>query len=180
MSKLLIKPIQVPEGIDVSLNDELVTLKKSSSSIESKIPSLTKVEYNQGQGLKISLDVMNNQSKTHAGTFYRSLVETILLLQDKKYEKTLLLSGVGYRAQVSDNKLVMNLGYSHPVELEIPQGVEVSCKSQTEILVSGTNKQLVGSFSALVKSKRPIEPYNAKGISILGQFVYRKEAKKKK
>ena len=180
MSKLLIKPIVIPDGIDVSVTDNQISLKKSNTSIECAVPSQTKVEYNQEQGLKVSLEEINNQTKTHAGTFYRSLVETILLLQGKKYEKTLLLSGVGYRAQVSANKLIMNLGYSHPVELEVPQGVEVTCKSQTEILIGGTNKQLVGSFSALVKSKRPIEPYNAKGISIAGQFVYRKEAKKKK
>ena len=113
-----------------------------------------------------------------AGTT-RALVDNVVHGVNDGWEKKLELMGVGYRAQARGSKLTMQLGFSHPVDYEIPAGLEISTPSQTEIVVSGVDKQLVGQASAEIRAYRPPEPYKGKGVRYAGERVRRKEAKKK-
>ena len=113
-----------------------------------------------------------------AGTT-RALVNNVVRGVNEGWEKRLELLGVGYRAQARGNKLTIQLGFSHPVDYEIPDGLEITTPSQTEIVVSGVDKQLVGQASAEIRSYRPPEPYKGKGVRYAGERVRRKEAKKK-
>lgn len=113
-----------------------------------------------------------------AGTF-RALVNNMVLGVSNGFEKALQLQGVGYRAQTQGKKLNLTLGFSHPIEYSIPEGIEIETPSQTEVLVKGIDKQLVGQVSAEIRAFRPPEPYKGKGVRYLNEYVKRKEAKKK-
>jgi large subunit ribosomal protein L6 len=122
----------------------------------------------------------NNGKKSNAmaGTF-RSLVNNMILGVSHGFEKALELQGVGYRAQSLGKKLNLTLGFSHPIEYSIPEGIEIETPSQTQVLVKGIDKQLVGQVSAEIRAFRPPEPYKGKGVRYVNEYVKRKEAKKK-
>ncbi len=137
------------------------------------------VEIEQGDG-ELQFKATNSSKKSHAlsGTF-RSLVSNMVVGVSEGFQKELQLIGVGYRAQAQGKKLNLSLGFSHPVEYEAPGGIEIETPSQTQVLVKGIDKQLVGQVSAEIRAYRPPEPYKGKGVRYADEYVKRKEAKKK-
>jgi large subunit ribosomal protein L6 len=125
----------------------------------------------------ITIQPQNDQAMAMAGTM-RSLLNNLVIGVTDGFEKTLTLVGVGYRATAQGNKLNLALGFSHPVEYQLPAGVEVETPSQTEIIVRGTDKQKVGQVAAEIRAFRPPEPYKGKGVRYKDEYVARKEAKK--
>lgn len=176
MSRLGRKPIDLPEKVKVNISGQTVSAEgpagKHSVTVHSEI--LVKVE--EGKRLVVTAKGKSQQQKALWGT-WRSHVANLLEGVSKGYEKNLEISGVGYNAKIQGNKLTMVLGFSHQVEMEVPKGLVVACGSPTTISVKGVDKQLVGEFSAQVRSKRPAEPYNLKGIKYKDEVVRRKAGK---
>ena len=177
MSRVAKQPIEVPKGVDVSINGQAVSAKgpKGQESLqvnELVLPAL------DGGVLGVSPVKQDQKSVAMAGTM-RSLLNNLVLGVSTGFEKKLELRGVGYRAQAQGNSLNLTLGFSHPVVHKVPDGVKVETPSQTEVVVSGTDKQIVGQVAADIRSYRPPEPYKGKGVRYVGEYVAMKEAKKK-
>ena len=128
--------------------------------------------------LKVSAKDEDRGAKAMAGTM-RAIVQNMVTGVSEGFEKRLELQGVGYRAQAQGKKLTMQLGFSHPVEYNLPEGISAETPSQTEIVITGVDKQRVGQVCAEIRSFRPPEPYKGKGVRYAGEYVKRKEAKKK-
>ena len=177
MSRIANNPVEVPSGVEVMLNGSNLKVKGSKGTLELVING--QVEINQDDNY-ITFRASNGSKKSGAlaGT-YRSLVNNMVLGVSEGFSKSLLLQGVGYRAQAQGKKLNLTLGFSHPIDYDIPDGIEVETPSQTEVLVKGIDKQLVGQVSAEIRAFRPPEPYNGKGVRYANEYVKRKEAKKK-
>ena len=177
MSRIANNPVEVPADVEVTLDGPNLKVKGSKGTLELVING--QVEINQDDR-RITFRAANGTKKSVAlaGT-YRSLVNNMVLGVSKGFSKSLLLQGVGYRAQAQGKKLNLTLGFSHPIDYEIPDGIEVETPSQTEVLVKGIDKQLVGQVSAEIRAFRPPEPYKGKGVRYANEYVKRKEAKKK-
>jgi large subunit ribosomal protein L6 len=173
MSRLGKIPVPIPKGVEIKHVGGKVIVKGPKGSLELVLP--------EGMSLKIedsSLKIEKIEkvpSVLHG--LYRSLINNLIVGVSKGYEKTLTLIGVGYRASVKGTKLELLIGFSRPVELDIPKGITLQINKQTEIIVSGLDKQLVGQFAAEVRSKKPPEPYKGKGIRYVDEFVRKKEGK---
>lgn len=177
MSRVGKQPISVPKGVDVNINGKNVSLKGSKGQLELELHPFVNIKEQEGV-LSLSPE---NEVTAHwcmCGTM-RALVNNMVIGVTEGFEKKLQLIGVGYRAQVQGQKVNLSLGFSHPVEFEIPQGVTVETPSQTEILVKGCDKQLVGEVAAKIRAYRPPEPYKGKGVRYANERVVMKEAKKK-
>lgn len=175
MSRIGNKVITIPAGVEVTQNDDVVTVKGPKGELSfSKSPAITMTVSDN----EISFD-RPDDSKTHRtihGTT-RAIVNNMVVGVTEGFEKTLDLIGVGYRAQLQGNKLVLNVGLSHPVEFEAREGVTVEVPSNTKIIVKGINKEHVGELAANIRAVRPPEPYKGKGIRYTDEFVRRKEGK---
>ena len=177
MSRIAKSPIELPSGVDVKVNEGEVTVKGGNGNLELKLHTDVVV----GQEGNVLTVTPRKESKEHwamAGTF-RALINNMVTGASKGFEKKLQLIGVGYRAQVKGKVLNLNLGFSHPVDYPIPEGITISTPSQTEIVVSGCDKQKVGQVAAEIRAHRPPEPYKGKGVRYADEYVIRKEAKKK-
>lgn len=176
MSRIANNPVDIPIGVEVMLSGRDISIKGSKGSLDLTIHDL--VEIKQEDNLLL-FSAANNGKKSNAmaGTF-RSLVNNMILGVSDGFEKALELQGVGYRAQSQGKKLNLTLGFSHPIEYSIPEGIEIETPSQTQVLVKGINKQLVGQVSAEIRAFRPPEPYKGKGVRYVNEHVKRKEAKK--
>ena len=175
MSRIGNKPIDIPAGVTITQNGSTVTVKGPKGE-------LTR-EFNPEIEIKVEENVINvtrpSDQKEHRalhGTT-RSLLANMVDGVSKGFEKTLELIGVGYRAQKQGKKLVLNVGYSHPVEFEPEEGLEVEVPANTKIIVRGINKERVGALAANIRQVRPPEPYKGKGIRYEGEYVRRKEGK---
>jgi large subunit ribosomal protein L6 len=175
MSRVGKKPIEIPAGVTVTLNDNVVTVKGPKGE-------LTRT-FNPDIEIKVEENIINvsrpSESKEHRalhGTT-RALLSNMVEGVSKGFEKALELIGVGYRAQKQGNKLVLNVGYSHPVEITPEAGLEVEVPANTKIIVKGTSKERVGALAANIRDVRRPEPYKGKGIRYEGEFVRRKEGK---
>ena len=177
MSRIANNPVEVPSGVEIMLNGPNLKVKGSKGTLELVING--QVEINQDDNY-ITFRASNGSKKSGAlaGT-YRSLVNNMVLGVSEGFSKSLLLQGVGYRAHAQGKKLNLTLGFSHPIDYDIPDGIEVETPSQTEVLVKGIDKQLVGQVSAEIRAFRPPEPYKGKGVRYANEYVKRKEAKKK-
>ncbi len=177
MSRIANNPVDIPTGVEVMLSGRDISVKGSKGSLDLTIHDL--VEIKQEDNLLL-FSAANNGKKSNAmaGTF-RSLVNNMILGVSHGFEKALELQGVGYRAQSLGKKLNLTLGFSHPIEYSIPEGIEIETPSQTQVLVKGIDKQLVGQVSAEIRAFRPPEPYKGKGVRYVNEYVKRKEAKKK-
>jgi len=175
MSRIGNKVITIPAGVEVTQNDDVVTVKGPKGELNfSKSPAITMTVSDN----EISFD-RPDDSKTHRtihGTT-RAIVNNMVVGVTEGFEKTLDLIGVGYRAQLQGNKLVLNVGLSHQVEFEAREGVTVEVPSNTKIIVKGINKEHVGELAANIRAVRPPEPYKGKGIRYTDEFVRRKEGK---
>ncbi len=174
MSRIGNRVIIVPEGVTVENNDGIVTVKGPKGTLSQKM--LKDITMKQEEN-KLTFERLNEAAKAMHGTM-NSLVENMIIGVTKGYEKGLEIVGVGYRFNVQGKKLVISAGYSHPVEMEVPEGLTVESVSNTEITVKGIDKVLVGEFSANVRKVRKPEPYKGKGIRYKDEHIRRKEGKK--
>ena len=174
MSRIGNRVIAIPEGVTVTLNEDVVTVKGPKGELSQKM--LKDISMKQEDG-KITLERKNENAKAMHGTM-NALINNMIIGVTKGYEKGLEIVGVGYRFNVQGKKLVINAGYSHPVNVEIPEGITVELVSNTEITVKGINKVLVGEFAANIRKVRLPEPYKGKGIRYKDEHIRRKEGKK--
>lgn len=177
MSRIGGEPVSIPNGVEVKLQGQQVSVKGSKGSLDYTVHDSVQVEQSDG-ALVFSARNGGKQSKALSGTM-RVLVNNMVLGVSKGFEKKLELNGVGYRAKVQGNTVNLTLGFSHPVDYTLPEGVSAQTPSQTEIVVSGIDKQLVGQVAAEIRAFRPPEPYKGKGVRYSGEYVRRKETKKK-
>ena len=178
MSRVAKAPIAIPSGVEVNLSGQVIKVKGSKDSLEFTVHDQVAVAQEDGS-LQVSARASSQQAVALAGTT-RALVNNMVHGVSQGFERKLQLQGVGYRAQAQGKKLTMQLGFSHPVEYTMPEGVDVATPSQTEIVVSGVDKQRVGQVCAELRAFRPPEPYKGKGVRYADEYVRRKEAKKKK
>lgn len=176
MSRIGFKPIDVPAGVEIKIDENnVVTVKGPKGQLSEAIDSSMKIVVNENT-LTVERPTENKKHKSLHG-LSRTLISNMVEGVTKGYEKKLEIVGVGYRVQKQGKKLVLNLGFSHPVEMEDPAGIETEAPTQTEILVRGINKQLVGNYAAKIRDWRRPEPYKGKGIRYSGENVRRKEGK---
>lgn len=176
MSRVGNKLIQVPEGVQVTISPEkLVTVKGPKGELSLQVLDVISVTLD---GQTLSVTRPNNEifsRKIHGTT--RALLQNMVTGVSEGFKKQLEIKGVGYRAALQGNKVVLSMGYSHPVELEIPEGIQVDIPKNTEITVNGIDKQVVGQFAAQIRAVRKPEPYLGKGIRYVDEFVPRKAGK---
>ena len=175
MSRIGKKPITLPQGVTTTVDNQHVEVKgpKGTLSLNVHADMVVKVEENV---ITIERPSDSKTHKTLHGTT-RSLIQNMVIGVTDGYTKNLKMVGVGYRANMQGSKIVVNAGYSHPVELDIPEGLTVTVNKNTEISVSGIDKHLVGEFAANVRAIRKPEPYLGKGIRYVDEYVRRKEGK---
>ena len=175
MSRVANSPVELPSGVEVKVDGRDVTVKGGKGALQLTLVDGVRVSQEENV-LNISYD--SQQAKAMAGTT-RSLVSNMVKGVSDGWEKKLVLNGVGYRANTSGNKVNLTVGLSHPVEYELPEGITAETPTQTEIVIKGIDKQLIGEVAAKLRSFRPPEPYKGKGIRYADEYVRRKEAKKK-
>lgn len=176
MSRIGIRPVDLPAGVEVKVDgNNAVTVKGPKGELTEQISKLLKVEVIDGT-VKVSRDSDAKAYREQHG-LARTLIQNMVTGVTNGYEKKLELVGVGYKAEKKGKKLVLSLGYSHPVELEDPEGITTETPSATEIVVKGTDKALVGNYAANIRAWRRPEPYKGKGIKYAGEYIRRKEGK---
>lgn len=174
MSRVAKNPISLPSGVAVSIANGGVTVKGAKGSLEFQLPAQVDL-VQEGDQLKVS--AQEKDALALAGTA-RAIVHNMVVGVSEGYVKKLEINGVGYRAAVAGKKLNLTLGFSHPVDYSIPEGITIECPSQTEVIVSGIDKQKVGQVAADIRAFRPPEPYKGKGVKYADERIIRKEAKK--
>ena len=176
MSRIGNRKIVIPEGVSVELNDNIVKVTGKLGELSLELPNVIKMEIKDNE---ITLTRINEIKTTKAmhGTTNANITNMIKGVTEG-YKKNLEIIGVGYRFNLQGNKLVINAGYSHPVEMEIPAGLKLEIISNTEISVFGISKELVGEFAANIRKVRQPEPYKGKGIRYKDEYIRRKEGKK--
>ena len=175
MSRIGKEVIVMPAGVTAKFENELLTVNGPKGTLSQRIDSVINAKID-GQNLSFEIAKETPESNAKHG-LYRALANNMVKGVSEGFKRTLLISGVGYKAQVSGNKLVMNLGLSHQVEVIIPSDIQITCPSTTEIHVSGIDKQKVGQFASNIKDIRPVEPYHGYGIRYSDQVVIRKVGK---
>jgi len=170
-------PITVPQGVDVQIANDQITVKGANGTLARPVHALVEV---RKEGSTLSFAPANDGMEANAmsGTM-RALVNNMVNGVTKGFEKKLNLVGVGFRAQAQGAKLNLQIGFSHPVVKDMPAGITVTCPTQTEILIKGADRQVVGQIAAEVRAIRPPEPYKGKGIRYADERVVLKETKKK-
>lgn len=176
MSRIGNKAITIPEGVEITVSSSNeVTVKGPKGTLTRQFSPLMVIEVKDGQ-LTVARPNEEKHTKQLHGTT-RALIANMIEGCHQEFVKELEIIGIGFRAAITGNKLTMNIGYSHPVEMLIEEGIKVECPSATTIKVSGIDKQRVGEFAANVRSKRKPEPYKGKGIRYKGEHIRRKEGK---
>ena len=177
MSRVGKLPVTIPAGVEVSIKADQISVKGTGGSLQLAKNSLVNIANDAG---KLSFQPANESREADAmtGTF-RQLVNNMVVGVTKGFERKLTLIGVGYKAQASGNKLNLAVGYSHPVNLDMPAGITVATPTPTEILIKGADRQRVGQIAAEIRAIRPPEPYKGKGIRYADEKVAIKETKKK-
>lgn len=175
MSRIGRKPIPLPKGVEVKISGSAISIKGAKGQLEFSIMPNIDVKVEDGT---INVSRENDEKSVRAAHgMTRAILNNMVIGVDKGFEKTLEIIGVGYRAQMQGKNLVMALGYSHPVEIEPPKGIEFAVDGPTKVLVRGIDKQLVGQIAANIRNCRPPEPYKGKGIRYAGEYVIRKAGK---
>jgi len=177
MSRVGKMPLPLPKGVDVSVGAEQISVKGSLGTLVRPVNALVTIKNEDG---KLMFAPANESVEADAmsGTM-RALVANMVSGVSKGFEKKLSLVGVGFRAAATGSKLNLQIGFSHPVAKDMPEGVKVACPTQTEIVITGSDRQVVGQIAAEVRAIRPPEPYKGKGIRYVGEKVVIKETKKK-
>jgi large subunit ribosomal protein L6 len=177
MSRIANVPVVLPKGVEATVSGEAITVKGSKGNLNLPLHAYVKVEQ-KGSTLKVSATNSDRKAGAMAGTF-RALINNMVIGVSEGFQRKLELQGVGYRAKAQGKTLNLTVGYSHPIDYVLPDGVSAETPSQTEIVISGADKQQVGQVAAEIRKFRPPEPYKGKGIRYANERVYRKEAKKK-
>ena len=177
MSRVADNPVKIVDGVTVDIEGQEVKVDGPKGSLSMTVNAL--VDLKVEERLVVFVPNGNDRrSEAMAGTS-RALLQNMVLGVSEGFEKRLELQGVGYRAQAKGNQVSLQLGFSHPVDYKLPEGISAETPSQTEIVISGNDKQQVGQVCAEIRGFRPPEPYKGKGIRYQGEYVRRKEAKKK-
>ncbi len=177
MSRIAKAPVELPKGVEVRVADGVVYLKGVKGALTLKLNSNVHIE-NEDNKLKLSPINESTDANALAGTT-RALLQNMVIGVSKGFERKLELVGVGYRAKAQGKNVNMVLGYSHPIDYSLPDGVTAETPTQTEIILKSADRQLLGQVAAELRSYRAPEPYKGKGVRYAGEQVYRKEAKKK-
>lgn len=175
MSRIGIRPIEIPEKTEVTVEGDLITVKGPLGELKKKFNKFVTIEVADGF-VKVSPADDSLDAKAFWGTF-ASHIKNMIKGVNEEYQKALIIEGVGYRAAVSGDKVVLNVGFSHPVELKMPEGIKVEVEKEN-IKVSGIDKELVGEFAATIRAQKKPEPYKGKGIRYADEIIRRKEGKK--
>ena len=175
MSRIGNKPITIPEGVEVTLSNDVITVKGPKGTLSKEItkPISVKIDNNI---INVSRPDDEPYNKSLHGLI-RTLINNMIIGVKEEFKKELEINGVGYRAQKQGNKLVLTLGYSHPVEMDAPEGITFDVPNQNQVIVRGIDKELVGQTAAVVRTKRPPEVYRGKGIKYADEHIRRKEGK---
>ena len=176
MSRIGRMPVNVPAGVEVSVAEgNLVTVKGPKGTLTQKLSSVITLTQ---EGAVITLTRPNDEKENRAlHGLTRALLNNMVIGVSEGYKKELEINGVGYRAAKEGNKLVLTIGYSHPVEMEEIPGISIEVPAQNKVVISGCDKQMVGQFAAEVREKRPPEPYKGKGIKYVDEVIRRKVGK---
>jgi large subunit ribosomal protein L6 len=177
MSRIAKAPVDILSGVEISIAGQEVTVKGKNGTLVRVFNDAVEIVQEEDQLLAKPREGKAN-GWAQSGTA-RSLLNNMILGVSQGFEKKLLLNGVGYRASAQGTKLNLTLGFSHPVAYEMPEGISIETPSQTEIIVKGVDKQLIGQVAANIRAYRPPEPYKGKGVRYADEVVRRKEAKKK-
>lgn len=177
MSRVAKNPINLPKGVEINVGAESISVKGPKGAMQLRAHADVEVAQ-EGDVLQLRPAAGDESHYAITGT-YRALINNMVQGVSTGFERKLELVGVGYRAQAQGNKLNLTLGFSHPVEYPVPEGITIETPSQTEILVKGIDKQKVGQVAAEIRSYRPPEPYKGKGVRYANEQIIRKEAKKK-
>ena len=175
MSRIGNKPIEVPQGVEVKIDGQKITVKGPKGTLEREIHKNISLEKNDNviKVIRKNDEPANKSLHGLTRTLIHNMIEGVL----NEYKRELEINGVGYRAQKKGNQLVMNLGYSHPVEMDPPEGITFDLPDANHIIVRGIDKELVGQTAAVVRTKRPPEVYRGKGIKYAEEHIRRKEGK---
>jgi large subunit ribosomal protein L6 len=175
MSRKGKQPISIPKGVEVNISGQTIKVKGPKGTLERQMPDQLKARH-EGQELHIELkDGQEEYSNLHG--LYRSLINNIVEGTSQGFERKLEMIGVGYRASVIGQELDLLIGLSHPMRLPIPKGIQVKVEKNTTIILQGSDKHEIGQFAAIIRSKKPPEPYQGKGIRYQGEFVRKKAGK---
>ncbi|OQK15217.1 50S ribosomal protein L6 [Methyloprofundus sedimenti] len=177
MSRIAKSPITIPAGVEVKVDGSTVSVKGSKGQLSMQKHPLVELGMSEST-INMKWDQNNKKATALAGTT-RANVANMIFGVTNGFEKKLTLVGVGYRAQVKGKILNLSLGFSHPIDFPMPEGIEIEALSQTDIVVKGIDKQLVGAVSADIRAYRPPEPYKGKGVKYADEHIVRKDAKKK-
>ena len=176
MSRIGKLPVAIPEKVEARIDGATVTVKGPTGELSKTFDKSVNIALEDGQ-----ITVQPAGNSRHAGAMYgtaRSIINGMVEGVTNGFSKKLEINGVGFRAAVSGKALDLNLGYSHPIKYDLPEGVTVTVTENTKLEVSGCDKQMVGQVAADIYSYYPVEPYKAKGVTIVGEYVRRKEGKK--
>lgn len=175
MSRIGLKPITIPAGVDVQINSNAVTVKGPNGTLSMDAHPNMAISV-EGSEIIVSRPNDDKENRSLHG-LTRSLIANMVTGVTEGFKKNLEVNGVGYRVQLQGKTLVMNLGFSHQVTMEAPEGIKIECPSANAIVISGADKQAVGQFAAQIREKRPPEPYKGKGIKYAEEHIRRKEGK---
>jgi large subunit ribosomal protein L6 len=175
MSRIGKRPITIPAKVEIKIDGQTVNVTGPKGNLSRDLPSLITI-VQEGQELLVTRDNDSRKARERHG-LCRTLVANMVDGVNQGFEKKLEIQGVGYRAQAQGAKLTLNVGYSKPVEMEMPQGINVAVNTNTEVVVSGIDKELVGNVAAKIRAVRPPEVYKGKGIRYAGEYVRRKVGK---
>lgn len=176
MSRIANNPVAVPDNVEINVNGAEVRVKGGKGELTHTLHSLVQLD-REDNLLKFSAKGNSKSARSLAGTT-RAIMQNMVTGVSEGFEIKLEITGTGYRAQANQRRISLSLGFSHPVELDIPDGITVETPSQTQILVKGADRQKVGQLAADIRSYRPPEPYKGKGVRYADEQVLRKEAKK--
>ena len=176
MSRIGRMPIVLPEGVEVKVENGLVTVKGPKGQLSQQIGNKDISVAIENNTIVLSRANDKKDARAQHG-LYRALINNMVVGVTKGFEKALIVNGVGYKAQVQGKKLILNIGYSHPIEIEAPEGITIECPQLTEVVVKGIDKTLVGQVAANIRAKREAEPYHSYGIRYKDEVVITKEGK---
>jgi large subunit ribosomal protein L6 len=175
MSRIGRLPIKVPQNVTINLDSDSITVKGPTGSLMQKIPKEIRVEFTEDKIRvhKVDESILARQKYG----LIRSLIENMVLGVSKKFERKLQMIGVGYKAQVQKNELTLNVGFTHPVIFQIPEGMEILVEGNSNLLLKGADKAIVGLLASKIRATRPPEPYKGKGIKYNDEIILRKAGK---
>lgn len=175
MSRIGKKPVQLPGKVQFTLNGDMMSVKGPKGNLERQLHPAIQLEINESV-VSVKTDASDKQKVALQG-LYRALIANMVTGVSTGYEKKLLLSGIGYRAEAKGNSLTLNVGYSNPVNFTIPEGISVTVENNTQVILTGIDKEILGQVAANIRDIRPPEPYKGKGIMYADERIIRKAGK---